>query len=193
MSLLWLSISPIVILPAVINMKAVAGTCLPVSVEDACIHHPLHRVQASCALHDRCALHCSWILGNSLTARAAVQGLRASVQAHPLKASAVEPELFAPEELLEPKQDRLLEPSPRAESDPGMANGPSSSGQAGHKWFANWFGKDHESSHDISAESPLRQPPFVSTKHMPSWNFLQLRMLIPAYKVWQMACCPTCQ
>ncbi|CAK0784287.1 hypothetical protein CVIRNUC_007491 [Coccomyxa viridis] len=89
------------------------------------------------------------------------KGLRASVQAHPLKASAVEPELFAPEELLEPKQDRLLEPSPRAESDPGMANGPSSSGQAGHKWFANWFGKDHESSHDISAESPLRQPPFT--------------------------------
>ena len=88
------------------------------------------------------------------------------MQAHPLKASAVEPELFAPEELLEPKQDRLLEPSPRAESDPGMANGPSSSGQAGHKWFANWFGKDHDSSHDISAESPLRQPPFVSAQHL---------------------------
>ena len=96
----------------------------------------------------------------------AAQGLRASVQAHPLKASAVEPELFAPEELLEPRPDRhsLLEQSSRAESDPGVPDGASSSGQAGHKWFANWFGKDHDASHDMSAESPLRQPPFVSSQ-----------------------------
>ena len=32
-SLLWLSVSPTITLPVVINMKAVAGTCLPVSVE----------------------------------------------------------------------------------------------------------------------------------------------------------------
>ena len=95
--------------------------------------------------------------------------MRASVHAHPLKASAAEPELFAPEELLEPKQDRhsAFENSPQSshpDSDPGTfsMNGPSSSGQAGHKWFANWFGKDHEATHDSSMESPLRQPPFVS-------------------------------
>ena len=94
---------------------------------------------------------------------ASVQGVRASVHAHPLKASAVEPELFAPEELLEPKHS-ALEHSSHAESDPGTSsmNGPSSSGHAGHKWFANWFGKDHDTSHDGSIESPLRQPPFVS-------------------------------
>ena len=96
---------------------------------------------------------------------ASVQGVR-SVHAHPLKASAVEPELFAPEELLEPKQDRssAFEQASHAESDTGASsmNGPSSSAHAGHKWFANWFGKDHDAGHDGSIESPLRQPPFVS-------------------------------
>lgn len=72
----------------------------------------------------------------------------------------VEPELFAPEELLEPRLDHVS----HAESDPGSSgtNGPTSSGQAGHKWFANWFGKDHDVVSGVGVESPLRQPPFVS-------------------------------
>ena len=85
----------------------------------------------------------------------APQNMRVSVHAHPLKA--VEPELFAPEDLLEARAGggpSLLaleapEPSP-------------ASGQTGHKWFSNWFGSHHEGPSENGTDSPLPQPPFVS-------------------------------
>ena len=105
------------------------------------------------------------------------QGVRASVHAHPLKA--VEPELFAPEDLLEerPAGGGLLslteggEPSCAAApgGDRGAANGGAPPGaqhqQGPHKWFAQWFGGAHGGEappdDDGSEASPLRQPPFV--------------------------------
>lgn len=83
--------------------------------------------------------------------------MRVSVHAHP-----VEPELFAPEDLLEARAGggpSLLalegpEPSPAA-------------GQTAHKWFSNWFGSNHEGPSENGHDSPLPQPPFVSPPCLP--------------------------
>ncbi|BDA44916.1 Dynamin-related protein DNM1 [Coccomyxa sp. Obi] len=71
-------------------------------------------------------------------------------------AKAVEPELFAPEDLLEARAGAgpsLLaleapEPSPAA-------------GHTAHKWFSNWFGSNHEGPSENGNDSPLPQPPFT--------------------------------
>ncbi len=83
-----------------------------------------------------------------------MQNVRVSVHAHPLKA--VEPELFAPEELLEARPGLALDTIPaHPESEPA---GP----HAAHKWFANWFGSHQEGHLEDGNDSPLPQPPYVS-------------------------------
>lgn len=95
--------------------------------------------------------------------------MRMSVHAHPLKV--VEPELFAPEELLEARpglsQDGM---SSHSESAPAA-----SSGHAAHKWFANWFGSHHEGGQSEDGnDSPLPQPPYVSTQPFHVCSLLSL-------------------
>ncbi len=84
-----------------------------------------------------------------------VQNMRVSVHAHPLKA--VEPELFAPEDLLEARAG--VGPSLLALEAPEASPG---SGHTAHKWFSNWFGSNHEGPSENGNDSPLPQPPFVS-------------------------------
>lgn len=83
--------------------------------------------------------------------------MRVSVHAHPLKA--VEPELFAPEDLLEarPGAGPSLLALEAPESSPAASSGPTA-----HKWFSNWFGSHHEGASENDNDSPLPQPPFVS-------------------------------
>jgi hypothetical protein len=81
------------------------------------------------------------------------QNMRVSVHAHPLKA--VEPELFAPEELLDTRPG-LAQDAAHPESAPA-----SSSSQGAHKWFANWFGSHQEGHSEDGNDSPLPQPPYV--------------------------------
>ena len=93
------------------------------------------------------------------------QAARQSVHAHPLHV--VEPELFAPEDLLEARPAALL-----CDGGPAAASataGPSSQQQqqqqaaGAHRWFANWFGAPggSEGPEMDGGESPLREPPFV--------------------------------
>lgn len=89
-----------------------------------------------------------------------VQNMRVSVHAHPLKA--VEPELFAPEDLLEARAG--AGPSLLALEAPEPSPG---AGHAAHKWFSNWFGSNHEGPSENGNDSPLPQPPFVSLSASP--------------------------
>ena len=94
------------------------------------------------------------------------------MHAHPLR-GAVEPELFAPEDLLEggPPAGGLLSLTEAGEPTP-LANGGAPGGaqhqqQGGpHKWFSQWFGAGGGGGGgppdgDGGDASPLRQPPFV--------------------------------
>lgn len=97
------------------------------------------------------------------------QAARQSVHAHPLHV--VEPELFAPEDLLEARPAALL-----CDGGPAAASataGPSSQQQqqqaaGAHRWFANWFGAPggSEGPEIDSGESPLREPPFVRSSSL---------------------------
>ncbi len=85
------------------------------------------------------------------------------MHAHPLKV--VEPELFAPEDLLQARPGLLLSDQAAADASAGPSSSHQQQQQAAgaHKWFANWFGSANgsEGGEPDGAESPLRQPPFV--------------------------------